>query len=552
MFPVHEDDNDGECSACETEFFESLESNGPIMIASVDSAAMFLSQEASLGRPSTVAVPIPLGLTQTFVETARSNTQYGKCKSIRRIEGQNFSRLFILQIHQYLTERGFRIKGVISNASNPCADLLLLDVSGCGEHYVDEILEILNGVGMSSNSEAVIKPLPISSILVANRIPTSSVGETKEDQHRHDVPMCAVCIHRIDPPRLGFPKPRNDQICSSYCQPAGNGRSSGKCQNENFLRPWEAPSNCRACHVILDHWTKMHGGRHDEMKDVFCSRCALPETLWVCLSCGYVGCGRYSQAHAELHNQETMHRYCLELATLRIWDYANEAFAHRRDLLECTALSRFQSPWADASLSQAGMDWKKGKSKGVATNNDHAAAPPKKASQIGEEYEVLLQSALEDQALHYEGEISRLHAELTAEQVDGNAMTKADTLLVEELNAEVRQLRSDLEQFGRKLLDIQGQEAGHRAASQRLLREQAVAKNLLDKIREEAEKEHQEGKKEVEDLEQQVADLTANLRMRQQISQDQELNNAQIVGAVSPNKPNATKRGKKGRRSLRK
>jgi hypothetical protein len=32
---------------------------------------------------------------------------------------------------------------------------------------------------------------------------------------------------------------------------------------------------------------------------------------------------------------------------------------------------------------------------------------PEKATMIGEEYEALLQSALEDQAQHYEGEIMR-------------------------------------------------------------------------------------------------------------------------------------------------
>ena len=174
---------------------------------------------------------------------------------------------------------------------------------------------------------------------------------------------------------------------------------------------------------------------------------------------------------------------------------------------------------------------------------------------IGEEYEALLQSALVDQAQHYEGEISRLHAQFTSEQIDEDSMSPEEKAEIDKLKGGIRQLRDELNIMGRNLLDVQAQEAGHRAASQRLLREQGIAKDLLDKIREEAEKEHQQGKLVVEDLEQQVSDLTANLRMRHQISQDEELSQAQIYGTVTTNaKQVGGKRsgGKKSRRSNRK
>jgi chromosome segregation ATPase len=173
---------------------------------------------------------------------------------------------------------------------------------------------------------------------------------------------------------------------------------------------------------------------------------------------------------------------------------------------------------------------------------------PKKANMIGEEYEALLQSALEDQAQHYEGELTRLRAALTAESVDQNQMTKEESQEVDSLKADIARYRAEIGRLGRQLLDAQGQEAGYRASSQRLLREQSVATDLLDKIREEAARENEEGERQVAELEQQVEDLTANLRMRRQFSQDQELNNAQIFGTLGSA---GTKAGKKGRRNRR-
>jgi hypothetical protein len=182
---------------------------------------------------------------------------------------------------------------------------------------------------------------------------------------------------------------------------------------------------------------------------------------------------------------------------------------------------------------------------------------PKKATMIGEEYEALLQSALEDQAQHYEGEITHLRARLTAENVDHSTMTAGEGREIESLQSEIANLRSEIDRVSRELLDSQAQEAGHRATSQRLLREQQVVQELLLKIRTETTKEHDEGQLQVEELEQQIADLTANQRMRDQFSQDEELQQAQIWGTANNNndnnnKSNKNNSGKKTRRFFRK
>ena len=170
---------------------------------------------------------------------------------------------------------------------------------------------------------------------------------------------------------------------------------------------------------------------------------------------------------------------------------------------------------------------------------------------VGEEYEALLQSALEDQAQHYEGEISRLYAELTAEQVDHNTMSAEEVRDVALLREEIDHLRRKIEETGRELLDMQAQEASHRATPQSLLREQQAAQDLPKSMQEECSKERAQNQTQVEELEQQIADLTANQRMMEQFSQNGELANAQIwgTGEASPSKNG--KRGKKVRKNGR-
>lgn len=171
---------------------------------------------------------------------------------------------------------------------------------------------------------------------------------------------------------------------------------------------------------------------------------------------------------------------------------------------------------------------------------------------IGEEYEALLQSALEEQALHYEGEITGLRARLAAENLDQNTMTVVEAKEIEDLRKEISSFRVDIEKVGRELLEWQAKEAGHRATSQKLLREQQVATELLNSIKKETVKERTEGKLQVEELEQQIADLTANEQMRNQFSQDEELQQAQIWGTSgSPDDNSRNKKGKKTRRSFR-
>eukprot|EP00978_Attheya_sp_CCMP212_P047058 scaffold421207_cov56-Attheya_sp.AAC.1 len=569
----------------------------------------------------------------------------------------------LLQIHASLTK--LRLQGIVSirdsvasrHLSGALANLVLLEIprGEGGLNLLTQIMMDINGEGMAAAPYAVIKCLLVSKICVVGRQPPTKSGTSTTlssfDGCCSKMPLCPPCLHRIDPQRLGLPKPKNHHLCSKFClmpstasgimavagmETAGVAAapSMTTCQNQLFLTPWPSPNYCSACHAISQNWetnrrsidleqefrlsltlgreerTLLASNNTDDTQLVmpvagpsessdnvasrtstittattttqsrakkdglFCYKCGMTETLWVCLSCGVVGCGRYSHGHAKEHYHESAHAFSLELVSLRIWEYVAGEFVQRGDLLSCPSMRRAgrSSPLTTPSGPPPSLPFRNSESAVsiVEKPNDgpfkhgiipgdmgdyygvysDAAKSPKKATMIGEEYEALLQSALEDQAQHYEGEISRLHATLTAEEVDMEEMTQEERMEIAALKSDISSLREETENLAVQLLKAHDHEAGYRSTYQHLLREQAVAKGLLEKIQTEAAGEHERGTSQVEELEQQISDLTANLRMRQQIAQDNELNNAQIFGTAEASTKSSSKRGgKKSRRS---
>jgi BRCA1-associated protein len=291
------------------------------------------------------------------------------------------------------------------------------------------------------------------------------------------------------------------------------------------------------------------------------------------LTCGFVGCGRYSNKHSVAHFEQTRHPYSLELATLRIWDYCHGeygGFVQRADLLECPSSPPLLYPWLirgldsdDQSESISALDRSPyndlcdslvHSSTANSTLSKATEKPSKKVMMIGEEYEALLQSALEDQAQHYEDEITRLRAKLTDSLVDRDSMIPEEAKEIEEIQIEIRIVRESIGNTSKELIEAQAQEVELRAVSGRLLSEQKESNELLKTIQEEHRRENEEGKLQIEDLELQISDLKTNLMMRQQISQNNELANAQIFGTTSaPDSRNSGgRKGKKKGRFFRK
>jgi len=53
------------------------------------------------------------------------------------------------------------------------------------------------------------------------------------------------------------------------------------------------------------------------------------DSLWMCIICGYVACGRYINGHAYDHFKQTQHTYAMQLTDNQVWDYAGDNYVHR-------------------------------------------------------------------------------------------------------------------------------------------------------------------------------------------------------------------------------
>jgi Zn-finger in ubiquitin-hydrolases and other protein len=483
-----------------------------IPIVSCDSIHLSLSQTKSFEHSSTrlVAVFCP----STLVDTALEQTQEQKhvrhddnAPSEKQLQfpiiewldnPSKLSHVLLSLIHPFLSQN-LTIRAILTyqnnnrhpillNKQNSPGDVLILDLSHCPYALiVEELLNSTNCEVIRSGPDAILQVLLLSRLefcpleVVSNFMTpvTTNIDSKESNEPFIEIPACAVCLFRIDPTRLGLPRPRNHQLCSKFCSPptfySDNDRKTLTCPRQRLLLPWPLPNHCTACHIIRNYWRKNsdelykpvgYGERDDDFM-LFCSLCGMQETLWVCLTCAFVGCGRYSNKHAAEHNDATHHPFCLELSTLRIWSYVDSEYIHRIDLLECpeslqnlhqlprvvqsrrstTQLRTFSSvPFANDDDTQRSAsydilnlhdseDVHQKHSTLLTSHTSNFGFPsrdqsnhyermvvssfasvdektPKKATLIGEEYEVLLQSALEDQAQFYEGEITSLRATL--------------------------------------------------------------------------------------------------------------------------------------------
>ncbi|CAO3593505.1 unnamed protein product [Absidia cylindrospora] len=146
--------------------------------------------------------------------------------------------------------------------------------------------------------------------------------------HTLELPTCPVCLERLDKNVTG--------LLGINCQHSFDCGCLGK---------W-GDGNCPIClfseKPVLEERRddgrqpqRNHQGwllsRHASDDRVCCYVCGEKTgSLWICLICGHIGCGRYQAAHAYDHYQDTKsHMFTLEIETQRVWDYDGDGYVHR-------------------------------------------------------------------------------------------------------------------------------------------------------------------------------------------------------------------------------
>ena len=457
-------------------------------------------------------------------------------------------------------------------------------------HNLPPLSDVLNGESLLASKTSVIQTILLSKFVIRGVSCTAKKSSLElSEKYPPKAPSCPVCLHRIDPRHFGLSSPKSDRICSQFCalesylntsDDASIENTLSCCQNRMRLKTWDAPFYCATCDTIDQYANRTLGIYQPSFPIISsetnnpppirgllsCSDCQMTQTLWVCMTCGFVGCGRYTYGHASKHFLETNHPYSLELVTQRIWDYTSDNFIHRKDFLECP-LFRRQALFADAlnpgiqNTSDYDMEYfgtlesdsnskdatmlRKIPSVGIERDYSH-----KKASMISAEYEVLLQSALEDQAMYFEALIAKMCSEFAADNLDRDKITDEEAAELYEIQNDIQSLQKKIDCMTTSLVRTQRQQASYQTRAKKLIKEQDEMKSRLINLKEEAIREQREGELKIEELEQQISDLTAFASMRQQITNDSELREAQIVSTVmSPTKQRQKLSSKrKGRR----
>ncbi|XP_041348267.1 BRCA1-associated protein-like isoform X2 [Gigantopelta aegis] len=117
-----------------------------------------------------------------------------------------------------------------------------------------------------------------------------------------ELPNCPVCLERMDE--------SVDGILTVLCNHAFH---------TSCIAKW-GDTSCPVCRYCQTP---------EEVADNRCMNCGSHESLWICLICGHVGCGRYVELHAYRHFQDTNHTYVMQLGSNQVWDYAGDNYVHR-------------------------------------------------------------------------------------------------------------------------------------------------------------------------------------------------------------------------------
>lgn len=192
-----------------------------------------------------------------------------------------------------------------------------------------------------------------------------------------ELPTCPVCLERMDDTN-GLMTTPCSHIFHCTC-----------------LKNWKA-TTCPVCRFTLpqsetDDPDNPSAQPFGSSGANMCTVCDCTDDLWICLICGYVGCGRYKKGHAKDHWKETAHCFSLEIETQHVWDYAGDMWVHR--------LIRDKGDGKVVELPSS--------SRPNQFREEEDVVPRAKLESIALEYTHLLQSQLESQRAYFEEMINK-------------------------------------------------------------------------------------------------------------------------------------------------
>ncbi|KAJ9189959.1 hypothetical protein P3X46_001203 [Hevea brasiliensis] len=342
----------------------------------------------------------------------------------------------------------------------------------------DRFYQHFNGRQFNSLEEAVCHVLFIVDVQFTGY--SGSLDAQPSVTSTNEQPSCPVCLEKLDQDMGG--------ILTTICN------HSFHC---SCISKWE-DSSCPVCRYCQQQPEKS-----------ICFVCQTSENLWLCVICGFVGCGRYKAGHATRHWKETQHCYSLELETQRVWDYAGDNYVHR--LIQSKTdgkLVELNSHCVHANDGCGSCDCVKSGISDALLNS--------KVEAIVNEYNELLATQLENQKLYFETLLQEVKDETEREIAE--AVKKAIAQKLQKLPAKLDRCLKE-----KKFLD---------EVNENLLKNQEIWKAKILEIEEREKKALKMKDDKIHDLEEQLRDLMVYLeagRTMEQVSTSNEIKDGTVL-----------------------
>ncbi|KAJ9610437.1 hypothetical protein H2200_005214 [Cladophialophora chaetospira] len=346
-----------------------------------------------------------------------------------------------------------------------------------------------------------------------------------------ELPTCPVCLERMD---------ETTGLLTIPCQHVFH------C---TCLEKWSG-GGCPVCRYTHDDFSSRLTLSKSKSKTAFgeydvhdgpleCEVCHADTSLWQCLICGKVGCGRYESKHAYAHFEETGHTFSMDLESKRVWDYIGDAYVHR--IIQ------------DAAIPGEKLVELPGRRREPTALQGQEDIDMAKMDNIALEYTHLLTSQLESQRAYFEEVVERAadkasEASKRAERAIEESRSATERLLslesehdhlIKELVPDLKKQNARLEKRSAKFEEMA------RNMSKKYQEEQAVTKSLMERI-EHLQTSHIKQTQDLKDTNQRLEDdiATAELLMKgleeehrdamMQISAQQKLQQMVANGELDP------------------